>query len=173
MKTIPLLVAIGALSVAACGSSVDITKPPVPYQAKRQIPAAQFRGDDTFTVRTVRKTGDGTKEVTGASCSFETTYTASKFQSPVILVTPNLGPATPAGHISCSDGEKDASMNIDAINKSLRDRVNGARNSGAGGGIIGAIAGGITAGIVKGRGDRPDDIFGYDDSRIRFDYTEE
>ena len=153
---LPLFILLGA-----CASQLDITQPPVGYKSVKQLPAQSYRGDAETTIRTSVKTKDGTRELSGATCTLATGYTESQFRTPARVKTPNLGPATPTANLKCATGEQMAQTNLKTVNISLAERSAQARASGAGGGIIGAIAGGIVAGVNEGRGDRPDDVHGY------------
>ncbi|WP_417241578.1 hypothetical protein [Celeribacter sp.] len=164
MKKILVAALVATTALAACNNA-EITQPPVQYHATKRL---NEKGVSNFTARTF-VTVDGTKkEISGVPCKFAAPGFNASFVTPAVVSTPDMGPRTPAGSITCTHEGKDKLEIMKSYNETVAQIEQSAYNAGAGAGLIGVIVTGIAASNQKSRRDATLDIYGYPDVSVHF-----
>lgn len=157
-------IAICGLFVAGC-EQAEITQPPVQYVATKQL---NEKGVSDFTARSFI-TADGTrKEISGVPCSFKAPGFRAKFVTPAVVATPDMGPRTPTGSLTCTYNGAEKLVIMRPFNETLAQIDQSAYAAGAGAGLLGVIVTGIAASNQKSRRDARLDQYGYPDTNVEF-----
>jgi hypothetical protein len=164
MKKVLVSAATGVLLLAGC-EVAEITQPPVQYRATKNL---NEKGVSDFTARTFLFEGGSQKEVSGVPCKFSAPGFRSSFVTPAVVVTPDMGPRTPTGSITCSYNGADKLVIMRPYNETVAQIEQSANSAGAGAGLIGVIVSGISASTQKSRRDANLDQYGYPDVSVPF-----
>jgi len=166
MNYIKPIALISLAALAACNSA-DITQAPIQYRATQALNAY---GTSDFTARTYTKTEGGSrKEVSGVPCKFVAPGFNSSFTTPAVVVSPNMGPRTPAASVTCTYNGAEKVAILRSYNETTAEISSRAQASTAGMGLLGAVVGGIVATSQINKRDVSRDIFGYPDTAVVFD----
>lgn len=154
-----------AIALSAC-TSMEITQPPVPYQATKSLNAI---GSSSFTVRSFAKVSGEIKEVAGVPCKLTADGFKSKFQTPANVIVPNLQVAMPVAALSCTNEGKTVSKTLEPVNNTISEISTRNQNATAGNGVLGALIGSMMASRQIARRDTTKDIYSYSDVRVDFE----
>ena len=164
MKTKLFSAAIISMGLTGC-EVAEITQPPVQYKATKNL---NEKGVSDFTSRTFVTTDGSRKEVSGIPCKFKAPGFSASFVSPAVVSTPDMGPRTPTGSVTCSYNGKDKLQIMRPFNETVLQIEASAASAGAGGGLIGLIVTEISSSTQKSRRDANLDQYGYPDVTIVF-----
>lgn len=154
----------GVFFLAGC-EMAEITQPPVQYKATKNL---QEKGVRDFTAWTFTSIKGSVKEVSGVPCKFAAPGFSSTFVTPAVVATPDMGPRTPTGSLSCTYNGVTKLEIMRPFNETVTQIEQSATNAGAGAGLIGVIVTGISAATQKSRRDATLDQFGYPDKSVIF-----
>jgi hypothetical protein len=143
----------------------EITQPPVQYKATENL---NEKGVSDFTARTFSTEDGNRKELSGIKCEFSAPGFSSTFVSPAVVSTPDMGPRTPTGSLTCYHNGANKLVIMRPINETVAEIESSATNAGAGAGIIGVIVTGISSSTQKSRRDANLDQYGYPDAAVTF-----
>ena len=165
MRSKLALILAASLGLTACAAT-EIDQPPIRYVATKSL---QERGTSSFLVVTyTRQPGQTRKQVRGVPCTFAGDGFKSTFNTPAVVISPNMGARTPVASVTCElNGEKKTKI-VEAYNETLAGINNGAMAATTGGGLVGLIVGGAVAAVQAGNRDVNQDVFGYPDVDITF-----
>ncbi len=157
-------VAIAVVFLSGC-EVAEITQPPVQYKATKNL---NEKGVSDFTARTFTAADGSRKEISGVPCKFDAPGFGSTFVTPAVVSTPDMGPRTPTGSITCSYNGGNKLEIMRPFNETVAQIEQSAANAGAGAGLIGVIVTGISASTQKSRRDANLDRYGYSDVSVMF-----
>ncbi|WP_157960620.1 hypothetical protein [Primorskyibacter marinus] len=164
MKISFIIAAFGAVLLSGC-EMAEITQPPVQYKATKSL---NEKGVKDFTARTFALKDGNRKEISGVPCKMSAPGFHSSFVTPAVVATPDMGPRTPVGSLSCTyNGDKKLEI-MRPVNETVAQIESSAASAGAGAGIIGVIVSGISASTQKSRRDATLDQYGYPDVSVVF-----
>lgn len=163
MRITALLPLAAVLGLAACAS--EITKPPVPYTATKNL---NERSTTTLTARAFARVDGQRQELTGVPCTFQGDGFKSSFSTPAVLIAPNMHTRTPAASVTCTYNGQSKSRVLTPYNKTLSDINSSAMSIGAGAGLIGVLVGGAVAAAQASSRDGSQDIYAYPDAVVEF-----
>jgi len=106
--------------------------------------------------------------VSGIPCKFGAPGFSSSFVTPAVVSTPDMGPRTPTGSVTCTYNGADKLEIMRPFNETVAEIETSAASAGAGAGIIGVIVAGISSSTQKSRRDANLDQYGYPDVTIVF-----
>jgi hypothetical protein len=159
-----LAVISGATLLAGC-EQAEITQPPVQYHATTRL---NEKGVSNFTARTFAMKDGARTEVSGVPCKFAAPGFEASFVTPAVVSTPDMGPRTPAGSITCTYNGASKLEIMQPFNETVQQIEQSASAAGAGAGLIGVIVTGISSSSQKSRRDANLDVFGYPDVGVLF-----
>jgi hypothetical protein len=153
------------LFIAGCAATA-INQAPVTYTATKNL---QAKGSSTLTVRTYSTApGKGRVELSGVPCQFNGQGFYSKFTTPAVVMTPDLGPRTSAASVTCNYDDQEKTIVAFAVNKTTTDIDRRVQQSTSGAGLVGLIVGSIASTSQKNRRDTSLDVYGYLDKSVTF-----
>lgn len=156
---------VGIFLVLSGCEVAEITQPPVQYRATKNL---NEKGVSDFTARTFVTKDGSRKEVSGIPCKFSAPGFSSSFVTPAVVSTPDMGPRTPTGSVTCSYNGADKLEIMRPINETVMQIETSAASAGAGAGLIGVIVTGISSSTQKSRRDANLDQYGYADVAVVF-----
>lgn len=154
-----------AIALSAC-ASMEITQPPVPYQATKSLKAV---GESSLSVRSFAKVSGETKELAGVPCKLTADGFKSQFQTPANVIVPNLQSAMPVAALNCTYEGKTVSKTLNPTNETISQIMDRNQSATAGNGVLGALIGGVIASRQIARRDETKDIYSYPDVRVDFE----
>lgn len=130
------VVCFAMLGAAGC-AEVDVTTPPVLvtptvagaegidiYAGARANgrSAPRFRGQETVTVRAVRRFAEGGAEVAGPRCTLDSGVFEARFTTPARVVVPDYGPDSPDLFVRCTAGDLSGTASAEVFNATVQAR---------------------------------------------------
>jgi hypothetical protein len=156
--------AVGVLFLTGC-EMAEITQAPVQYVATKRL---DEKGVSDFTARTYVTKDGSRKEVSGVPCKFSAPGFRAQFVTPAVVATPDMGPRTPTGSLTCKYNGADKLVIMRPFNETVAKIEQSAAGAGIGAGIIGVIVSGISESTQKSRRDARLDQYGYRDAFVEF-----
>ncbi len=148
------------IGLAACAPSLPVPEESINVTRVSGFQTAGILANQEIVVHTYLK-GDGTREEVAAQCDLVGRGYTTEFSTPVTVVIPSYGQASPAINITCTLGEDTSSTTLSAYNISRAERDEALRRTGSSQGLIGVVmAQAVTAATSQ---DREFDIWGYPD----------
>jgi hypothetical protein len=164
MPRLGLLTTAALFGLAAC-TGVQITTPPVPYTASKELGA---RGSSSFTVSTYRRVQGEREQIKGVPCSFAGDGFSSSFESPAVVLSPNMQGRTSVASVTCTLDGVSKTKTIEPFNETISQINQSMRAGGIAGGLVGVLVGGAVAAVQADSRDPAQDVYGYRDVAIDF-----
>ncbi len=155
---------IGLIALAGC-EVAEITQAPIQYVPTRNL---NEKGVSDFTARTYLLSDGSRKELSGVPCEFAAPGFGARFVTPAVVSTPDMGPRTPTGSLTCTHNGEEKLVIMRPFNETVAEIEQSAASAGAGAGLIGVIVSGISASTQKSRRDATLDQYGYPDAFVEF-----